>query len=88
MKALHIGISTVVLLSLAGCGAMGLGSKRIDYHAGAVQAPSLEVPPGLTSPGSDDRYKVPGARRLRPIPITARAERRHKVRAPQRCCPR
>ncbi|HCI14865.1 MAG: NlpBDapX lipoprotein [Gallionellales bacterium GWA2_60_142] len=60
MKALHIGISTVVLLSLAGCGAMGLGSKRIDYHAGAVQAPSLEVPPGLTSPGSDDRYKVPG----------------------------
>jgi len=56
MKALHIGISTVVLLSLAGCGAVGLGSKRIDYRAGAVQAPSLEVPPGLTSPGSDDRY--------------------------------
>ncbi|HZW26188.1 MAG TPA: outer membrane protein assembly factor BamC [Gallionella sp.] len=61
MKALQIGISTVVLLSLAGCGAVGLGSKRIDYRAGAVQAPSLEVPPGLTSPGIDDRYKVPGA---------------------------
>jgi len=60
MKALHIGISTVVLFSLAGCGAVGLGGKRIDYRAGAVQAPSLEVPPGLTSPGIDDRYKVPG----------------------------
>lgn len=61
MKALHIGISTVVLLSLAGCGSIGGGGKRIDYRAGAEQAPALEVPPGLTSPGSDDRYKVPGA---------------------------
>lgn len=61
MKALHIGISTVVLLSLAGCGSMGGGGKRIDYRAGAVQAPALEIPPGLTSPGVDDRYKVPGA---------------------------
>jgi len=59
MKALHIGISTVVLLSLAGCGSSGLSGKRIDYRAGSVQAPSLEVPPGLTSPDSDDRYKVP-----------------------------
>jgi len=61
MKALHIGISTVVLFSLAGCGAVGLGSKRVDYRTGAVQAPSLEIPPGLTSPETDDRYKVPGA---------------------------
>ncbi|MCK9199734.1 MAG: outer membrane protein assembly factor BamC [Gallionella sp.] len=59
MKALHIGISTVVLFSLAGCGSTGLGDKRIDYRSGAVQAPSLEIPPGLTSPESDDRYKVP-----------------------------
>jgi len=61
MKALHIGISTVVLLSLAGCGSIGGGGKRIDYRAGAVQAPALEIPPGLSSPGVDDRYKVPGA---------------------------
>ncbi|MDP2144564.1 MAG: outer membrane protein assembly factor BamC [Gallionella sp.] len=61
MKALHIGISTVVLFSLAGCGAVGLGSKRVDYRTGAVQAPSLEIPPGLTSPETDDRYKVPGS---------------------------
>jgi outer membrane protein assembly factor BamC len=58
MKALHIGISTVVLISLAGCGTYGTG-KRIDYRAGAEQAPALEIPPGLTAPGSDDRYRVP-----------------------------
>lgn len=59
MKFLQIGLSCAVLVTLAGCGAMGLGNKRIDYRAGAVQAPSLEVPPDLTAPGGDDRYKVP-----------------------------
>lgn len=61
MKVLHIGISTVVLASLVGCSAVGLGSKRIDYRSGAAQAPSLEVPPDLTTPARDERYKVPGA---------------------------
>jgi outer membrane protein assembly factor BamC len=61
MKVLHIGISSVVLASLVGCSAVGLGSKRIDYRAGAVQAPSLEVPPDLTTPARDERYKVPGS---------------------------
>ncbi|TAN83800.1 MAG: outer membrane protein assembly factor BamC [Gallionella sp.] len=59
MKVLHIGISSIVLLSLAGCGAMGSGGKRIDYRSGAVQVPALEVPPDLTTPSSDERYKVP-----------------------------
>lgn len=58
MKALHIGISTVVLVALAGCGTYGTG-KRIDYRAGAEQAPALEIPPGLTAPGTDDRYRIP-----------------------------
>ncbi len=61
MKVLQIGIASIVLASLAGCGAVGLGSKRIDYRAGAAQAPSLEVPPDLTSPARDERYKVPGS---------------------------
>lgn len=60
MKALHIGISTVVLLSLTGCGSMGLGNKRIDYRSGAAQVPTLEVPPDLTTPTTDDGFKVPG----------------------------
>lgn len=58
MKVLHIGIFSAVLVSLAGCSAMGLGSKRIDYRAGAANVPSLEVPPDLTTPASDDQYKV------------------------------
>lgn len=61
MKAMHIGISAVVLLSLAGCSSMGLGNKRIDYRSGAAQVPTLEIPPDLTTPGSDDNFKVPGA---------------------------
>src|SRR5665811_491698 len=58
MKILHLGICSVVLVSLAGCSAVGLGNKRIDYRAGAVQVPSLEVPPDLTAPETDDRFKV------------------------------
>lgn len=61
MKILHVGISSVALASLVGCGAMGLGNKHIDYRAGAQHVPSLEVPPDLTVPETDDRYKVAGA---------------------------
>ncbi|MDP1996859.1 MAG: outer membrane protein assembly factor BamC [Gallionella sp.] len=59
MKVLHIGISGIALVSLIGCSSVGLGSKRVDYRSGAAQAPSLEVPPDLTAPGSDERYRVP-----------------------------
>lgn len=59
MKLLHIVIPCVALLLLAGCSNIGFSNKRIDYKAGAVQAPSLEVPPDLTTPTSDQRYKVP-----------------------------
>jgi outer membrane protein assembly factor BamC len=43
---------------LAGCSTTGMSGKRVDYKAEAVQVPSLEVPPDLTSPISDPRYKV------------------------------
>ncbi|MDO8261611.1 MAG: outer membrane protein assembly factor BamC [Gallionella sp.] len=58
MKVLQICISSVVLVSLAGCSAIG-SDRRIDYGAGAKQTPNLEVPPDLTAPGSEERYKVP-----------------------------
>lgn len=61
MKVLHIGLCSVLVASLAGCGAMGMGNKRIDYRTGAVQAPTLELPPDLDMPAADDRYKVPGS---------------------------
>ena len=59
MKVLRIGISGIALVSLIGCSSTSLGSKRVDYRSGAAQAPSLEVPPDLTAPGSDERYRVP-----------------------------
>jgi len=59
MKVWQIGIYSVVLASLMGCNSLGLGSKRIDYSAGAGQVPALEVPPDLTTPASDERYRVP-----------------------------
>jgi len=59
MKVWQIGIYGVVLASLVGCNSLGLGSKRIDYSASAAQVPALEVPPDLTTPASDERYRVP-----------------------------
>ncbi|MBI1887277.1 MAG: outer membrane protein assembly factor BamC [Nitrosomonadales bacterium] len=59
MKVLCIGISSIALVSLLGCSSAGLGSKRVDYRSGAAHVPSLEVPPDLTAPGSDERYRVP-----------------------------
>ena len=44
----------VVLLSLAGCESIGPLGKRIDYKS-ASSAPSLELPPHLTTPRYDDR---------------------------------
>jgi outer membrane protein assembly factor BamC len=61
MKFLHVGVSSAVLISLVGCSAIGLGTKRIDYGAKAAQVPTLEVPPDLTAPQIDDRYKVAGS---------------------------
>jgi outer membrane protein assembly factor BamC len=59
MKVLQIGIYSAVLVSLSSCSTLASDGKRIDYGAAALQVPSLEVPPDLTMPGSDERYKVP-----------------------------
>lgn len=59
MKVLQIGISSAVLVSLVSCSVLGSDGKRIDYGAAAMQVPSLEVPPDLTTPGGEERYKVP-----------------------------
>jgi outer membrane protein assembly factor BamC len=58
MKVLQIWIASAVLVSLASCGTL-VSDKRIDYGAAALKVPALEVPPDLTTPASDDRYKVP-----------------------------
>jgi outer membrane protein assembly factor BamC len=60
MRVLQIGISGVVLFLLVGCSSLGT-DKVVDYGAGATQLPKLEVPPDLTAPEIDERYKVPQA---------------------------
>jgi len=49
----------LVSLMLAGCESMNLSSlsKRIDYKS-TGSAPSLELPPDLSTPTYDDRYTV------------------------------
>jgi outer membrane protein assembly factor BamC len=59
MKVLQVVISGVVLVTLASCSTLNADGKRIDYGAASVKVPTLEVPPDLTSPVGDDRYKVP-----------------------------
>lgn len=60
MKVLQIGISSAVLVSLVSCSVLGSDGKRIDYGSEASKVPTLEVPPDLTAPGSDERYRMPG----------------------------
>jgi outer membrane protein assembly factor BamC len=60
MRFLQIGISSALLLLLAGCSSLGM-DQPIDYGAGAKQVPKLEVPPDLTAPETDERYKMPQA---------------------------
>jgi len=48
----------IVLLSLAGCESMPSLGKRIDYKSSSSSAPSLELPPNLSTPQYDDRYQI------------------------------
>lgn len=59
MKFSRIGIFTTALVALAGCSTLGADGKRIDYGSAAIQAKTLEVPPDLTAPETDDRFKMP-----------------------------
>jgi outer membrane protein assembly factor BamC len=59
MKVWQIGIPGVVLVLLASCSTLSADGKRIDYGAAAMQVPTLEVPPDLTTPAGDERNKVP-----------------------------
>src|SRR5512139_3539004 len=46
----------MVTVALSACG--GMESKKIDYKS-AGKAPTLEVPPDLVAPTTDNRYAVP-----------------------------
>lgn len=56
VRGVILGLAAVSLL--AGCSIFD--RKPVDYKAGAIQTPSLEVPPDLTVPESEQRYTIPG----------------------------
>lgn len=59
MKTSNIALGFVAISLLAGCSVFD--RKQVDYQAGAVQAPALEVPPDMTSPATEQRYAIPAA---------------------------
>jgi len=54
-------LSLVAGLALGACGSLPTIDldKKIDYKSQGAQLPPLEVPPDLTKPGADERYRVP-----------------------------
>jgi len=61
MNALNIVFSIFVIVALAACSTPSGGEgKSFDYKAPPVKAPSLEVPPDLTTFSGDDKYAIPG----------------------------
>lgn len=60
MKTSNIVLGVIAISLLAGCGSM-FDRKQVDYQAGAVQAPSLEVPPDMMTPATEQRYAIPAA---------------------------
>lgn len=59
MKFRNIVVGFAAASVLAGCGIFE--RKPVDYQAGAVRTPALEVPPDLTVPESEQRYTIPGS---------------------------
>ncbi len=47
-------------LALGACGSIEIPTKKIDYKS-TTRLPSLEIPPDLARPGSDERFSVPDA---------------------------
>lgn len=58
MQVRNIAVGFVAVSLLAGCSIFE--RKQVDYKAGAIQAPALEVPPDLTVPETEQRYTIPG----------------------------
>jgi outer membrane protein assembly factor BamC len=59
MKLRNIVFGLMVASMFAGCSIFD--HKPVDYKAAADVTPSLEVPPDLTVPETEQRYLIPGA---------------------------
>jgi outer membrane protein assembly factor BamC len=58
MQFRNMVFGLVAVSLLAGCSS--ITDREVDYTAGAVKAPPLEVPPNLTVPETEQRYTIPG----------------------------
>lgn len=47
------------VFALGACSSFEMPTKKIDYKSTAPRLPTLEVPPDLTRPSTDDRFAVP-----------------------------
>ncbi|RFC35066.1 MAG: Beta-barrel assembly machine subunit BamC [Candidatus Nitrotoga sp. SPKER] len=61
MRTLYLIILFFSLLILAGCSAIGIENKRVDYKSAATKIPALEVPPDLTTPVIRNQHTIPGS---------------------------
>jgi hypothetical protein len=61
MRTLHLTALFISLLILAGCSAVGIENKRVDYKSAANTMPTLEVPPDLTTPVTKNQHIIPGS---------------------------
>lgn len=77
-------VAGFAFVALAGCSGSMLESKKIDYKS-AGKAPTLEIPPDLTSPSRDDRFSVPDVAGKGGATFSAyNAERSPQARAQQK----
>jgi outer membrane protein assembly factor BamC len=71
-----ISLIAVAAAGLGGCGTLDslnpFDSKRVEYKS-ATSGPSLEIPPDLTPPKYDDRYRVGGVATLSGVNAQNRA---------------
>ena len=60
VKSLFIAVTLPLLWQLAGCSSGLLDSKTIEYKSASNKSlPPLELPPGLSTPRTDDRFALP-----------------------------
>ena len=60
LKPAGVVLAVVAGLALGACSSVEIPTKKIDYKS-TTKLPTLEIPPDLVRPGSDERFTVPDA---------------------------
>jgi outer membrane protein assembly factor BamC len=56
--AWRVALAGLVAAGLTGCTVLVSGDGPVDYGASVPHVPTLEIPPDLTMPATDERYRV------------------------------